>query len=113
MISSTSSGRSAQRSEPGRLARRELQQSRELILTGIQPLPGQKFTSNHARRPHVAAPIEGMTESLLGCHVADLALDHAGLRRVQPRQGLGDAEVGEAAHAVDTDENILRRNRGE
>jgi hypothetical protein len=42
-------------------------------------------------------------------HVRHFAFDNAGARHAQLSGHLGHAEVGQAADAIDTDQNVLRR----
>src|SRR5688572_30435049 len=87
----------------------DLLERREIGLALEQTLTGQTLVEHRADREDVAAPIERQAAHLLGRHVAELALEHAGHRARVARRRLRDAEVDDLDLALVRDEHVLRR----
>ena len=83
---------------------------RKVALADEQPLAGEQLVEHDAAREHVAAPIDRNAADLLGRHVAELALEDAGLRLVALVRGLRDAEVDDLDLALERHEDVLRRH---
>ncbi len=73
----------------------DLLERREVALAQEQPLAGEQLVEHDAEGEDVAAPVERQAAHLLGRHVAELALEDAGLGLARLAGRLGDAEVDE------------------
>ena len=87
----------------------DLLERREVGLALKQALAGQALVKHRADREDVAAAIERQAADLLGRHVPELALEHAGHRARVAGRGLRDAEVDDLDLALVRDEHVLRR----
>ena len=88
----------------------DLLQGREVALADEEALAGEHLVEHDAEREDVAAAVDGQPAHLLGRHVAELALEDAGLGLRRLAGGLGDAEVDELDLALVADEHVLRRD---
>ena len=71
-------------------------------------LTGERLVQASAEREDIGAPVERAAQPLLGRHVADLALDHAGLGVVRAPGRLGDAEVEQLHATVVAHHDVVR-----
>jgi hypothetical protein len=85
-------------------------QDHQLGLVLEEPLPGAELVEHDAQREDVAALIDRSAQTLLGAHVAELALQHAGLGVFGLGGRLGDAEVDDLHLALVGHEDVLGRN---
>lgn len=83
---------------------------RRIRLAVEQPPAYQRFPEHHARCVYVGAAIERLAEDLFGRHVSRFTLDLARARPRGARFGLGDSKIGDSRDAVQTDQQILRRD---
>jgi hypothetical protein len=86
----------------------DLLERREVALADEQPLAGQQLVQHDAAREDVALAIDRQAAHLLGRHVAELALEDAGLGLLALARRLGDAEVDQLHLALEGDEDVLR-----
>src|SRR5262249_14190988 len=70
-------------------------------------MPRQRLVENDPGREEIGAPIERQLLRLLGREIRELALQRSARRSREPRGGLRDAEIDEAARPVDADEDIV------
>ena len=75
-----------------------------------QPAPGQQLVRDHAEREHVGPAIDVVGDALFGRHVRELALDGARARAGLAQLGLRDPEVDDLDHALEADDQVLRRD---
>lgn len=85
----------------------DLEQRTDLVLGVVQAFPDDRLPGHGPGRPHVAALVDLHAPRLLGRHVGDLALDLPGARVARRVRHLGDAEVGEPAHTVGADQDVV------
>ena len=83
---------------------------RRAFVAVVQPLARERLVQHHAEREQIRSPVQLLKSQVLGRHVADVALEHADARLLDVVARLGDAEVGDAHQAVETDEQIFRRD---
>ena len=86
----------------------DLLQRREVALADEQALAGQELVEHDAAREDVAAPIDRQPAHLLRRHVAELALEDAGLGLGALARRLRDTEVDELDLTLERDEDVLR-----
>jgi hypothetical protein len=93
-----------------RLDRRvpHLIEQHELVPRGEEAMHGQHLPEDDPQRVHVGALIDVVAERLLGRHVAELALERAGLGALARRRRLGDPEVDQLDVPGARDEHVLR-----
>ncbi|MFT3766140.1 MAG: hypothetical protein QM820_11595 [Minicystis sp.] len=103
-------GRQVGRERGRRLERPLLHGLEERLVVELPERRAQReqLVEHDAERVDVAPAIDLLPPRLLGRHVPDLALEHAGL--VAEEAGAGDAEVGDLHHALVRHEDVLRRD---
>ena len=93
---------------PDRLALHALE-DRGLALAVEELLGGKQLPEHDARREQIAARSDRLSPRLLRAHVADLAAQHAGARRLAPDR-FRDAEVEQLHGALGGDDDVGRRD---
>jgi hypothetical protein len=73
-----------------------------------EALARRGLPEQHAHREDVGAAVDALAARLLGRHVRDLALEHAGARLRGRVERLGDAEIDDLHLAVVGHEDVLR-----
>src|SRR5690606_30130623 len=86
----------------------DLLQGGEVRLADEQPLAGQELVEDGAAGVYVRGAVDLRTAHLLRRHVAELALEDAGLGLGALAGRLGDAEVDELDLALERDQHVLR-----
>ena len=86
----------------------DLLQGGEVALAGEEPVGRQHLVHAGADGEDVRAVVDGEPTHLLRAHVAELALEHAGLSLGRPRRRLRDAEVDQLHRALVAHEDVLR-----
>ncbi len=86
----------------------DLLECRKISFTDEQTFAGEHFVKHDAEREDVAAPVDGQAAHLLGRHVAELALENAGLGLGRFARCLGNSEVDQLHFALVPDEHVLR-----
>jgi hypothetical protein len=92
------------------LGAEDLRQQLGVVLAADEALAREHLPQDRARRVDVGAPVDRRALDLLLRHVRQFALDLGAPGRREPRLRVGNAEVREASHAVDADEDVVRRD---
>ena len=71
---------------------------------------GEHLPEHNAEREQVGAGVDLLSKGLLGRHIGELALEHAGHRLGQPVDGLGHAEVAQLHVPLEAKEDVVRRD---
>ena len=94
----------------GDVAHDDAIQRLEVRFAAEKAVCGEHLPEHDPRREDVGAPVDEAALDLLGRHVRKLPLHLTGAGGGEPAGGAGDPEIDDPRHAVDPDEDVLRRH---